>query len=174
MGLLLRVIADVPDPYDPASPVSIPLGAGLCASVLDGNTVVTTGDLDTLATTASRLWQDAATAMLAVLGDLSAAHGTALRHRDLGDGIREIAVVDEIFPAAGLLAHPLLALPTHRSLSTLADYRPDAGSALLVTADQRLLLTSTGRPPEGHGELLSPPLDMSAGHCRALGLESVT
>lgn len=171
--LHLRIIAEVPDPYEPTSPVSIPLGAGLCATVLDGDTAVTTGDLETLSATASRLWQDAASAMLTTLGDLTAAHGTALRHRDLGDGVREIAVVDEVFPAAGLIAHPLLATPTHRMLSALADYRAPSGSALVVTLDQRLLVTSTGQLPEGHGELLSPPLDMSAGYCREVGLESV-
>jgi hypothetical protein len=180
-SLSLRVVfddrgtgTDRHDPYDPTCPVLIPLGAGLYATVQDGATQVTTGDLATRSTTATRLWQDAATTMLTRLGELTTTHGTALRHRDLGNGTRELAVIDRSFPAAGLIAHPMLALPTHRILESIPAYRQDTGGGLYVTCDQRLLLQYGPGEPDIPPAQLSPRLDMSAGHCREARLESVT
>lgn len=94
------------DPFDPTAPLSVPLGGGLVAVVHDGPTPLTVADLSVHRNSAALLWQQAATDMLGVLGDLTAVHGTALRHRDDGGGVREIAVIGAPFPAAGLIAHP--------------------------------------------------------------------
>lgn len=146
------------DPFDPAAAVTVPLGGGLAATVHDGDHTVSVGELATLSTTVPLLWQAAATSMLATLGELTAAHGTALRHRTVSPGVREIAVIGAPFPAAGLVAHPLLALPTDRILATS---RP---AALFIGADQRLFVTD-GNPP---GAPCTGPVDISAGHCRTL------
>jgi hypothetical protein len=147
------------DPYDTSAPVTVPLGGGLSAVVQDGSRRLTVGDLGPRRTSASLLWQEAADVMLGTLGNLTAEHGTALRHRNVGAGVREIAVIGEPFPAAGLIAHPLLAVPTYRIL----DGGP--GPALFfVTADQRLFLSSGATPPLP----CAGPVDISAGHCQAL------
>ncbi|WP_145943232.1 hypothetical protein [Corynebacterium glyciniphilum] len=147
------------DPYDPASMVTIPLGGGLGATVQDGSRRLTVADLGARHTSASLLWQDSATGMLATLGDLTSVYGTALRHRDAEPGIREIAVIGVPFPAAGLLAHPLLAVPTHRILTG------GPGPVLFfVTEDQRLFVSSGAAPSVS----CTGPIDISEGHCQAL------
>ncbi|MEY8566737.1 hypothetical protein AALF15_09210 [Corynebacteriaceae bacterium 7-707] len=151
------------DPYDPASLVTVPLGGGLGAVVQDGPRRVTVGDLGSRRTSASLLWQDAADAMLTELGSLTRAHGTALRHREHGAGVREIAVIGAPFPAAGLIAHPRLAVPTHRILAERS-----CPTLFFVTADQRLFVSPGSAPPVP----CTGPVDISTGHCQAL--ESVT
>lgn len=158
-NLHLRAVPVDPehDPFDPSSPVSIPLGGGLAATVHEGAREVTVADLCVLKTTASLLWQEAATGMLAVLGELTATHSTALRHRTLARGVREIAVIDRPFSAAGLIAHPMLAKPTHQILASGTD-------SVFVGTDQRLFITD-GTTPDVP---CTGPIDISAGHCRAL------
>lgn len=166
------------DPYNPHAAVLIPLGAGLCATIhgepgSGPSGTVSNGDLAAMGTTAARLWQDAATDMLTVLGRTTARHGTALRHRDTGDGVREIAVIDTPFPAAGLVAHPLLAVPTHRILGCLPGGLADA--AVYITGDQRLLVTHRLHPglcADLVADSISGPLDLSAGHCQRMRIES--
>lgn len=153
------------DPYDPSAPVSVPLGGGLSATACTGKThhqPVSGAGLAALGCSATLLWQDAATAMLTVLGDLTAVHGTALRHREVSPGVREIAVIGDPFPAAGLIAHPLLAVPTHRILDALP--RSTGTVPLFVTDDERLLLAPHSRPDVP----CTGPVDASAGHCQAL------
>ncbi|WP_420100028.1 hypothetical protein [Corynebacterium sp.] len=152
-------VADDHDPYDPGALVTVPLGGGLGATVHDGARPLTVGDLTTVGASASLLWQNTATGMLAVLGELSVVHGTALRHRDVGAGVREIAVIDDPFPAAGLVSHPLLALPTSRILTVGPSPTP-----FFVTPDQRLFISTGAVPPVD----CTGPLDISAGHCQTL------
>ncbi|AHW64358.1 Hypothetical protein CGLY_09565 [Corynebacterium glyciniphilum AJ 3170] len=147
------------DPYDPTCIITVPLGSGLGATVQDGSRRLTVADLGDRHTSASLLWQDAATEMLATLGNLTSVHGTALRHRDVDTGIREIAVIGTPFPAAGLLAHPLLAVPTHR---ILAD---GPGPALFFVTDNQQLFISSGATPSVP---CTGPIDISEGHCQTL------
>lgn len=151
------------DPFDPTAPLSVPLGGGLVAVVHDGPTPLTVADLSVHRNSAALLWQQAATDMLGVLGDLTAVHGTALRHRDDGGGVREIAVIGAPFPAAGLIAHPLLAIPTHRILCG-DDHHLAPAVSFHVTADQRLFVSSGPTPSVP----CTGPIDVSAGHCKAL------
>ncbi|MGP9725060.1 hypothetical protein ACT3SZ_13700 [Corynebacterium sp. AOP40-9SA-29] len=154
---------DTFDPFEPTAPLSVPLGGGLVAVVHDGPTPLTVADLSVHRSSAALLWQQAATDMLSILGDLTAVHGTALRHRDDGGGVREIAVIGAPFPAAGLIAHPLLAIPTHRILGG-DDHHLSPTASVHVTADQRLFVSSGPTPSVP----CTGPIDISAGHCKAL------
>ncbi|WP_297007647.1 hypothetical protein [uncultured Corynebacterium sp.] len=131
------------DIWTAGTPLLIPLGAGLSTGIRrsgpDGIRELTTDDLLSEDTTVGELWADAALTMLATLGRISAVHGTALRQRRLTDGILEIGVIDDPFPAAGLIAHPLLVRPTLRVLPE--DPR------VAVTATGRLLVVSGGADP---------------------------
>lgn len=159
------------DIFTTGTPLLIPLGAGLVTGVRErtgtghgvGYRDLTTDDLVARDTTVGELWADAALGMLAVLGHLTAVHSTSLRRRRLAEGVVEIGVIDDPFPAAGLLAHPLLLRPTRRIL------RDTPGA--VVTTSGRLLVTDPGAPPatvtllsgvlggEGH----SPVLPLTGG-----------
>lgn len=138
------------DIYSAGTALLIPVGAGLVTGIRSrsatGVRILTTDDLMSRDTTVAGLWTDAALAMLDALGRLTAAHGTALRHRRLDAQVWEVGVIDDCFPAAGLVAHPLLARPTVRALRETP--------RVAVTASGRLLTCSDGLPPP-HPDRLS-------------------
>lgn len=139
------------DVFATGTPLLIPLGAGLVTGIRrtgpDGCRELTTDDLVALDTTVGGLWADAALTMLATLGRLTAVHGTALRQRRLTAGVREVGVIDDPFPAAGLIAHPLLVRPTVRILS--------GTPRVAVTTTGRLLVLDDGAdlPGEMTGDI---------------------
>ncbi|AGP30613.1 hypothetical protein [Corynebacterium terpenotabidum] len=153
------------DIYATGTPLLIPLGAGVVTTIhqTTGNgssTELTTDDLVTRDTTVGGLWADAALTMLATLGRLTAVHGTALRRRYLTDGLWEVGVIDDPFPAAGLIGHPLLIRPTLRILQDTPQVSVTAGGRLLVLEDDA--------PPPSldrvlAGETCSPVLTLTDG-----------
>lgn len=189
--LHLLPLPDTHPPHHPTdifatgTPLLIPLGAGLVTGIrerrrdrgrtgvpdgdLSGDRTLTTDDLVARDTTVGGLWADAALTMLDTLGRLTAAHGTALRRRRLTDpgrgydGIREIGVIDDPFPAAGLLAHPLLAGPTRRILRDTPQVAVTATGRLLV-ADPGATLPDPERLSDlVGGEVCSPVLTLTDG-----------
>jgi|GEM_PF-829773 len=167
---LLPITGPVPGPcdiYSTGTALLIPLGAGLVTGIrqsgADGIRCLTTDDLVVRDTTVGGLWADAALEMLAALGRLTAAHGTSLRRRRLGAGFHEVGVIDDLFPAAGLIAHPLLLRPTLRVLR--------GGPVVTTTESGRLLVAEPGcqLPPSGQlsallgGEACGPALRLTAG-----------
>lgn len=133
------------DIFTRGTPLVIPLGAGMYTGILErsgpGYRSLTTDDLVSRDMTVGALWADAALSMLAALGQLTTDYGTALRQRPLCHGVREIGILDEMFPAAGLVAHPLLLRPTVRILRETPWVSVTAGGRLLS-------LSPSGRPPD--------------------------
>jgi len=127
------------DIFATGTPLFIPLGAGLVTGIREtgpeGTRELTTDDLVSRDTTVGGLWADAALTMLATLGRLTATHGTALRQRRLAEGVREVGVIEEPFPAAGLIAHPLLIRPTLRVLAGTPRISVTGSGRLLVLDD---------------------------------------
>lgn len=146
-----------PTIFTPATPLRIPLGAGLAAAVRDADGELTTDDLVARDATAGMLWDTAATAMLDELGRITARHGTALQRRrvpEIGEDVWEIAAVGDPFPGPGLVAHPRLARHTHRVLET-------AGTPRIVVDGARLLALG----PDAACPDVAVGLDISTGHC---------
>ncbi|WP_291475091.1 hypothetical protein [Corynebacterium sp.] len=147
------------DIFATGTPLLIPLGAGLVTGIRqsgpEGTRELTTDDLVSRDTTVGGLWADAALTMLATLGRLTATHGTALRQRRLADGVREIGVIDDPFPAAGLIAHPLLIRPTLRVLAETPQ--------VAVTGSGRLLVLDNGAtlPGQLDDDTCGPALTLS-------------
>lgn len=153
----------VADIFAAGTPLLIPLGAGLVTGVRERSPghdptgrSLTTDDLVARDTTVGGLWADAALTMLATLGHLTSVHGTALRQRHLGHGVREVGVIDVPFPAAGLIAHPLLIRPTVRILQDTP--------RVAVTGTGRLLILDADAPPLNDivgDEVCSPVLTLT-------------